>query len=115
MFSAIKKAFAKEEDHAVGNEAGKKGESPRVAGMGSGSPGIHQMDASLQRRFAKGIQYNSESFWRRNCRVSRILSSFVMEVLLGICLVTILVLYSSEWFEGRILIAPSEAAVSLFA
>ena len=63
MFSAIKKAFGKEEDSnsgSGGGDGGKKPDSPRNTGAGSGSPGIHQMDASLQRRFAKGIQYNSK-------------------------------------------------------
>ena len=67
MFSAIKKAFGKEEESGAAGENGKKPESPRGnapgSGVGNGSPGIHQMDASLQRRFARGIQYNSKFFF----------------------------------------------------
>lgn len=50
MFSAIKKAFGRDD------ESGKNG----TIGNRSEPPGIQQMDTSLQRRFARGIQYNSK-------------------------------------------------------
>ena len=52
----------------MGNEHGK-------AGGGTATPaGIQSMDEALQRRFAKGIQFNSETVGGRECGRLRLIS-----------------------------------------
>ena len=60
MFSAIKKAFGRDEEAGKGGAGQKSDARDSSSGLSGCSPGIQQMDTSLQRKFARGIQYNSK-------------------------------------------------------